>query len=286
MAYRRAKRYSTRSKVRRTYRKRRYNYRKKNFRGIRRGRIALNARPVTIKASSVPVILRMKATVDVAVNSVFWAYIQFQPCVAAAPLENINIIDCLNTDANTIPSYKIPTLSSGDDWNSVYAKTKLKKVVAHYIPGITQGLLTLTPDTSVSAAQAWVTCPIYDNVDDIIAADGKVKLPPTQAALQEIMRKPYCRTHSIYKPVTRVLSPKQFMSAPNYQGAASTFYKKNTFIDLSNQSVTLNGLLIGIPSLQGAGLTEGNPTSYPLLDTEFILGKVTLSYIQTFKVRT
>jgi len=285
MQYRRPKRYSTRSKVRRTYRKRRYNYRKKNFRGIRRGRIAINARPVTVKATSVPAQLRLTAVVSPTTTaSVFWAYIQFQPCKSGAPgvVENLDVI---NQTGNL--ALKFPTLSTGDSWDSVYSKTKLKKVVARYYPAVTQGLADNIPGASLSAACTFVTCPIYDNVDDIIDTTGAVTLAPTMAALQEVLRKPYARTHSIYKPVTRVLSPKSFLSTPSYQGAVQQFYKKSLFLDLSNQEVTLNGLLIGVPALHSGGLSpDGANVPFPETGEFYTLGNVNLTYIQSFKVRT
>lgn len=280
--YRRPSRYSTRSKVRRSYRRRPYNYKKKNWRGIRRGRIAINARPVTTKSLSVPYALYVESIADPAVKPIYWMYISFAPCQN----ETLQPDPMLVIQNSAVTEYNLGTLCSDDAWTTVYAKTKLKKVVVNYYPGITQGMSGAIAGLALDAV--FHTIPIYDNVDDVINENGNLAAPATidytPKDLQDVLRKPYARTHSIYKPMKRVLVPKQFMKQSGY-GGAENYYKKGSYHDLSNTEVKLHGLLIGMPAMSAAGFNTGG-TLLPVVEEDCRLGKLMFTYYQSFKTRT
>jgi len=220
----------------------------------------------------------MESIVSPTANNVFWMYLSFQPCKQ----ETYGGQPTLVIQNANVNQYRIGTLAEQDDWASVYAKTKLNRVVVSYYPAITNGMAS----EAVALAQSAVihTIPIYDNVDDIVSEGGAALLSYTQSELQDVLRKPYARTHNIYKPWKRVLVPKQFMKQSGY-GGATNFYKKASFNDLSNTEVTLHGLLVGMPPVFAAGFNvSGDPL--PLIGEDITLGRIMLSFNQSFKTRT
>lgn len=219
----------------------------------------------------------------------FQAFIQFAPTSNQAA--NSGVINLVNSPNPT--SLVLGTLAGEQSaWPALYGKTKIHKIVMKYIPAQTCGMAGQTPGATVTAATinfsqsaVMYTVPVYDNVDDVIDDTGKIV---TGTDVQSYLIKPYCKAHSIYKPWTRVLTPKQYMTYTSYNGA-QCFKKMGGYFDLDNVGTLLNGLWIGMEPITQGGLVPNNvqvDQSFPPINTVFVLGEIQLTIYQSFKTRT
>lgn len=227
-------------------------------------------------------------------GATFQAYLQFAPTT-----QQLDTVIGLNNTAATA-SQALGTLgvSDGAAWGELYAKTKVNKVIVKYMPACSQGMGGLISSTATSpvlpagltfsSSAVMYTIPIYDNVDNVMDDLGKIVPAPTQAGLNAVIQKPYTKAHSIYKPWTRVLTPKEYMTYNSYQGS-DVFAKRGGFFDLTNTGIRLNGLYIGMESISVGGLyTNGgaNVEGFPTQGQSFNLGQIQIQVYQSFKVRT
>lgn len=255
----------------------------------------MNNRPNVQKFTSMSYDLVMKATVDPDVNNwAFQAYIAWQPW--ANQTNNITNLELQNNITQT--ARILGTLADeADRWKSLYAKTKLSKVIVKYMPSVTQGMTGVSNGTldsyttqdifSLCASNAMYTIPIYDNVDDIINNTLTVTKNVSYQGTTNVLTKPYVKSHSIYKPWTRVIKPKAFIKTPLYTGDDS-LYKKNMYIDAANGNTLLNGLFITMPPLTGGGFIPAGQTdlTIPKVGDLIKLGRLQFTYYQKFRTRT
>lgn len=222
----------------------------------------------------------------------FQAYLQFAPTSNQA---TNTIIPMVN--AGSPSSIVIGTLAGEQTaWPALYSKTKIHKIVVKYIPAQTCGMGGYTPGTTTSPgtlaiptinfsqAAVMYTIPIYDNVDDLIDNTGKLLSNDVQTQLV----KPYVKAHSIYKPWTRVLTPKQYMTYTSFQGA-QIFKPIGGYFDLDNVGTLLDGLWMGMEPLTQGGLQQSNingDQNFPPVGFSFVLGEIQMTVYQSFKVRT
>jgi len=223
----------------------------------------------------------------------FRCYMQWAPCSE----QTDKIITLGNLQTDTVTTLGTLPSGEGDSWKNLYGKTKIHKIVVKYMPAITQGMAGVVPGTTgLSPAPAALTfsnnaemytIPIYDNVDSVITDLGTIVPKPTDQDLNNMIQKPYTKAHSIYRPWTRIISPKEFMSYQSYQGG-DLFQKRGGYFDLSNDVCRLNGLFIGMEPISIGGLTSGANVveSFPGDGAIFNLGKLQITVYQSFKVRT
>jgi len=198
------------------------------------------------------------------------------------------------TDGLPNGSFTMGTMAPTEDNNfeGAYAQTKVKLIKVRYRPaqtmGVSNAISTAGLATFAGEDTTMTTCPIYDNVDNIVTAAGQLTSAATTAKIQNIRTKPYARVHSIYKPWQRILRPSYFQSMPQYNTSGIINKKLNTWIDVTNGNVVLNGLLIMVPAIKQAGefVTATPPNLHPANLSSFVLGTVNVEYIQMFKTRT
>jgi len=230
---------------------------------------------------------------DVVNTTTFRCYMQWAPCIEQTDkvITMSNITTPAVTTLGTLPS------GEGDSWKNLYAKTKIHKIVVKYMPAVTQGMAGVVPGaggispiapplTFANSAEMY-TIPIYDNVDSVITDLGGIIPKPTDQDLNNMIQKPYTKAHSIYRPWTRIISPKEFMSYQSYQGG-DLYQKRGGYFDLSNDVCRLNGLFIGMEPISIGGLSNGANVleSFPNNNDIFNLGKLQITMYQSFKVRT
>jgi len=238
--------------------------------------------------------LIMVAAPGSATLQTFQAYLQFAPTTQQLD----TIINLNNTTGSSAQALGTLGVSDGAAWGELYAKTKVNKVIVKYMPACTQGMGGLISATGTSpvlpagltfsSSAVMYTIPIYDNVDNIIDDLGKLVPAPTQTALNTVIQKPYTKAHSIYKPWTRVLTPKEYMTYNSYQGG-DVYAKRGGFFDLTNPVIRLNGLYIGMESISVGGLYTNvglNAEGFPTAGQAFNLGQIQIQIYQSFKVRT
>lgn len=258
---------------------------KKSF-GRTKRRSNLNARVNTQKIMAVSYDLSMEPTiVSSDTNFAYQAYIQWRPCVGQALVQpKIAMVNNSTTNAQTFGT--LPN-SEATNFSAIYAKTKLSKVVIKYMPCITQGMAGTT--LNLAANNNMYTIPIYDNVDDIVSTGGICNQSVALATFQNTIIKPYTKVHSIYKPWTRIIKPKCFLTTPGYEVADTThLFKKDMYLDFDNVESRLNGLLITMPPLSAGGfLPSATPDTYlPVFGTNVVkLGRIQMIYYQKFKTR-
>ena len=242
-----------------------------------------------IKTMALSSTIKMVSTV--AGGNSFTGYIQFAP-TNNFPIASVVLSNDVNNQAQVqgcLPGEKAI-------WPQLYAKTKLHKVVVKYIPAMTQGMpayaITQTgaaiPPISFSAAATMYTIPIYDNVDEVINNLGVLITGTSSADLEKQLVKPYCRQHSIYKPWTRVLTPKLFNKYLTFEND-DVFRKSGGYVDMGNDQITMNGLFIGMEPLTEGGLTvanTANDVNFPGNGQAFVLGELQFIIYQSFKTRT
>lgn len=208
--------------------------------------------------------------------------------------------DILMSNGATIGATALGTIPGGESasWQSLYGYTKVHKIVVKYYPACTVGMGAVIPSTTVSggpqpgtiafsANAVMYTIPVYDNVDSVIDPVGKILINNSAAGLQNMLAKPYAKSHSIYKPWTRVLTPKQYMTYPTFEN--NTLYaKRGGYMDMSKQ-IILNGLYISCEQMTVGGLVldvGDNEQSFPKSGQVFNLGRIETIVYQSFKIRT
>lgn len=293
MAYRRKITYNRRrpTKYRRSFRRRKNTYRKKYY---KKRKMNINAKPHIIKTYAISYDITMEPSVTPDSSAfAFQTYLQWKP----AGSQSASPIKVVLTNNTTTAAQSLGTLPSAESstWGSLYAKTKLSKVVVKYIPAITQGMSGTstaganTTSFNLSAANIMYTIPIYDNVDDIVSASGVVQKDVSYPQFSNTLTKPYTKAHSVYKPWTRVIKPTTFLNTAGYQTNDTThLFKKNMYIDISNNTQVLNGLLITMPPLSAGGIlpATGSDQYIPIATQTVKLGRLQMTYYQKFKTRT
>lgn len=241
-----------------------------------------------IKTTTLSATLRMVNIIGI--TAAFQGFFQF------APTNNSTInVATLSNGSNNQAQVQGCLPGEKSTWPLLYAKTKLHKVIVKYIPAQTQGMAAYLPGATVaptainfSQAAVMYTIPVYDNVDEVLDPFGVISVGQTVTDLEKQLVKPYCRAHSIYKPWTRVLSPKLFMKYGTYEND-DVFRKSGGYVDMANDSITMNGLYIGMEPLSQAGLVPGNTgtdANFPAEGQAFVLGELQFTIYQSFKTRT
>lgn len=232
--------------------------------------------------------------VGVSASGVFRAYMQWLPNSDQVD----NDVTMLNGTA-PIGSIRLGTMAIGENtaWQELYGYTKVHKIVVKYYPACTVGMAGVVPSTTVSggpqpgalsfsANTVMYTVPIYDNVDSVIDSTGKILVSNSNEDLMNMLAKPYAKSHSVYKPWTRVIIPKQYMNYPTFQNS-SVYTKRGGYADMS-QEILLNGLYITCEQMTVGGLVldiGDNEQSFPKSGQVFNLGRLETTIYQSFKIR-
>jgi len=234
-----------------------------------------------------------------AAGGYFRTYLSWRPAGAEA-LDPIPQITLTNEPVASLPvSQALGTIPATEftPWTGLYARTKLKKVIVKYTPAQTMGVsntvATAGSATTFSAADSVMyTVPVYDNVDYFVNNSSQLQLEPDQSGFSRAKIAPYARKHSIYRPWTRVLSPAIYQITNEFPGSASLREKKHMYFDLNStgtptELVDVNGLYLVMPFIRpgGEAPTGTGPTLYPAVDSSWVLGKLTFTYVQYFKTR-
>lgn len=165
---------------------------------------------------------------------------------------------CINQDEAVLPvtikmndavdagnAYVISPMTTQqlNSWKELYGKTKFMKCVIKYHPANTMGY-TATGQSNTSVPQPinisysscanMYTIPIYENTDYIVNESQGIRTKNNTRQLADIISKPYCKEHSIYKPWTRVLVPKLTCNYPTYPAISNSTIqqKRGGWIDL------------------------------------------------------
>lgn len=229
----------------------------------------------------------------------FRAYISWKPAQAeiVAPVPQIILTNDIVANApEGTPLGTIPE-TEYTPWTGLFARTKLKKVIAKYTPAQTMGVsntvTTAGEATTFAAADAVMyTVPAYDNIDLFVDGSNELQLEPDASGFGRAKIAPYARKHSIYKPWTRVLAPSIFTQVTEVPGSTGVREKKHMYFDMTNPDFSAtgidhHGMYIVMPFIRpgGESLTATGATLYPAVDSSWTLGKLTFTYVQYFKTR-
>lgn len=298
---RRFKRASTRYAARARFSRRGRRYRRTN----------INMQTVRVKKLTFGYNLQMQCAGTTSQSGIFRAYVVFCINSGTENVSTITLSDDIN-ETNLLAQIIAPVNTKQlAAWFELYSKTKFMKCVVKYYPAMTEGIAQTnivgtgpTPTALNFAANANLyTCPIYENVDNIITDQGRLRVKNTTQALNDILAKPYCKEHSLYRRFTRVLVPKLtcgYQTYPNdiIASAATINQKRGGWIDLvrgnatdtdqADNVVIHHGLYITAQPIQQAGLlnTATTNSTYPLAGQKFVIGRLTFTSYIAYKVTT